>query len=81
MTCLQYLVKIFKILLNILSEEKRLTSVKGCDSVKILRTMTGNNLKPDVVNYDELTKFGQILSINSEDNERAKKTFVVSQGL
>ena len=64
-----------------MSEEKHLTSVKGCDSVKILRTMTGNNHKLDVVNYDELTKFGQILSINSEDIEKEKKTSVVSQGL
>ena len=67
--------------LQIASEDierrKTLKSVKGCDSVKILRTMTGINHEVDIVNYDVLTKFSQILSINSEK----KKTSDVSQGL
>ena len=36
-------------------------SIKGHNSVKILRKMTGNNPKEDVVNVDVHTKFGQIL--------------------
>ena len=42
-----------------------MTSIKGRKSVKILRKMTGNNPKVDVVNVDVHTKFGQILSICS----------------
>ena len=42
-----------------------MTSIKGHNSVKILRKMTGNNPKVDVVNVDVHTKFGQILSICS----------------
>ena len=43
---------------------------KGCNSVKILRKMTGNNPKLDLVNDDVHTKFGRILSIRSKDIER-----------
>ena len=32
--------------------------------------MTGNNLKLGLVDVDVHTKFGQILSIRSQDNER-----------
>ena len=42
-----------------------LTSIKGHNSVKILRKMTGNNPKLDLVNVDVHTKFDQILSICS----------------
>ena len=38
-----------------------LTSIKGHNSVKILRKMTGNNPKQHLVNTDVHTKFGQIL--------------------
>ena len=37
------------------------TSIKGRNSVKILRKMTGNNPKLDLVNDDVHTKFGRIL--------------------
>ena len=47
-----------------------LTSIKVHNSVKILRKMTGNNTKLDIVNVDVHTKFGQILSIRSQDIER-----------
>ena len=47
-------------------------SIKGCNSVKILRKMTGNNLKLGLVDVDVHTKFGQILSIRSQDNERKR---------
>ena len=49
--------------LKILSGNKILTSIKGCNSVKILRKMTGNNPKLVLVNVDVHTKFGQILLI------------------
>ena len=44
-------------------------SIKGHNSVKILRKMTGNNPKLDLVNVDVHTKFGQILSSHSQDIE------------
>ena len=47
-------------------------SIKGRNSVKILRKMTGNNPKLDLVNVDVHTKFGQILPIRSQDIERKR---------
>ena len=40
---------------------KKLMSIKGRNSVKILRKMAGNNLKLHLDNVDVHTKFGQIL--------------------
>ena len=58
-----------------------MTSIKGCHSVKNLRKMTGNNPKLDLVNVDvHDTKFGQILSIASQDIER-KHNSDINQGL
>ena len=54
-------------------------SIKGHNSVKILRKMTGNNPKLDLVNDDMHTKFGPILSIHSQDIER-KRNSDVNQG-
>ena len=54
-------------------------SIKGRNSVKILRKMTGNNPKLDLVNDDVHTKFGWILSIRSLDIER-KRNSDVNQG-
>ena len=65
--------------LKILSGNEILTLIKGCNSVKILQKMTGNNPKPDLVNVDVHTKFGQILSIRSQDIER-KRNSDVNQG-
>ena len=56
-----------------------MTSIKGRNSIKILRKMTGNNPKLDHVNADLHTKFGQILSIYSQDIER-KRNSDVNQG-
>ena len=78
--CIQNLVRFCQFVLKILSGNQILTSIKGCDSVKILRKMTGNNLKLDLVNVDVHTKFGQILSIRSQDIER-KPNSDVNQGL
>ena len=53
-------------------------SIKGHNSVKILPKMVVNNPKPDIVNIDVHTKFGQILSIRSQDIER-KRNYDVNQ--
>ena len=65
--------------LRILSRNKILTSIKGSNSVKILQKMKGNNPKLDLVNVEVHTKFGQILSIGSQDIER-KRNSDVNQG-
>ena len=56
-----------------------LASIQGLNTVKILRKMTGNNPKLDLVNDDVHTKFGLILSIRSQDIER-KQNSDVNQG-
>ena len=66
-------------ILEILSGNKILTSIKGRHSVKILRKMMGNKPKLDRVNVDVHTKFGQILSICSQDTVQ-KRNSNVSQG-
>ena len=77
--CTQNLVGFCRFVLKILSENEILTSIKGRNSVKILRKMTGNNPKLDLVNDDVHTKFGRILSISSQDIER-KRNSDVNQG-
>ena len=62
-----------------LSGNEILMSIKSRNSVKILRKMTGNNPKLDLVNVDVHTKFGQILSICSQDIER-KRNSDINQG-
>ena len=79
MTCIQNLVRFCQFVLKILSKNEILTSIKGRNSVKILRKMTGNNPKLDLVNVDVHTKFGHILSIRSQDIER-KQNSDVNQG-
>ena len=54
-------------------------SIKGRNSIKILRKMAGNNPKLDLVNVDVPTKFDQILSICSRDIEQ-KQNSDVNQG-
>ena len=72
MTCIQNLIGFCRFVLKILSGNKILTSIKGRNSVKILRKMTGNNPKLDLVNVDVHTEFGLILSIHSQDIERKR---------
>ena len=79
MTCIQNLVGFSQFVLKILSGNEILTSIKGLNSVKILRKMTGNNPKLDLVNDDVHTKFGSILLIRSQDIER-KRNSDVNQG-
>ena len=73
--CTQNLVGFCQFVLKILSGNE----IKGRNSVKILRKMTGNNPKLDLVNVDVHTKFGVILSISSQDIER-KRNSDVNQG-
>ena len=70
MMCIQNLVGLCQFVLKILSGNEILMSIKGRYSIKILRKMTGNNPKLDLVNVDVHTKFGQILPIRSQDIER-----------
>ena len=79
MMCIQNLVQFCPFVLKILSGNEILTSIKGHNSVKILRKMTGNNPKLDLVNVDVHTKFGRILSMHSQDIER-KRNSDVNQG-
>ena len=80
MTCIQNLVGFCQFVLKILRGNEILTSIKGRNSVKILRKMMGNNPKLDLVNVDVHTKFGRILSIRSQDIERQRNSDV-NQGL
>ena len=76
--CIQHLVRFCQFVLKILSGNEILTPIKG-RVVKILRKMTGNNPKLDLVNVEVHIKFGQILSIRSRDIEW-KRNSDVSQG-
>ena len=78
--CIQNLVRFCQFVLKILSGNEILTSIRGCNSVKILGKMMGNNPKLGLVNVDVHTKFGQILSIFSQAIER-KRNSNVNQGL
>ena len=79
MMCIQNLVRFCQFVLKILSGNEILKSIKGHNSVKILQKMTGNNPKLDLVNVVVHIKFGQILSIRSQDIER-KRNSDVNQG-
>ena len=67
--CIQNLVRFCQFVLEILSGKEILTSIKGRNSVKILRKMMGNYTKLDLVNVDVHTKFDQNLSVRSQDIE------------
>ena len=77
--CIQNLVGFCQFVLKILSGNEILMSIKGCNCVKILQNITGNNPKLDHVNVDVHTKFGWILSLRSQDIER-KQNSDVNQG-
>ena len=76
MMCIQNLDRFCQFVLKILSGNEILKSIKGRNSIKILQKMTGNNPKLDLVNDDMHTKFGQILSIRSQDIERKQNSDV-----
>ena len=73
------MVRFCQFILKILSGNEILTSIKGRNALKIYRKITGNNPKLDIVNVDVHKKFGQILSIRSQDIER-KRNSDVNQG-
>ena len=66
------LVRFYQFVLEILSRNEILTSIKGRNSIKILQKIKGNKPKLDLVNVDVHINnyFGQILSICSRDIER-----------
>ena len=74
--CMQNLVRFCLFVLKILSGNEILTPIKGRNFVTILRKMTGNNPKLDLVNVDVHTKFVQILSIRSQDFVRKLNSIV-----
>ena len=76
--CIQNLVRFCQLVLKILSGNKILMSIKGRNSDKILQKMTGNNPKLDLVDDDVHTKFGQILSICSQDIELSRNEILTS---
>ena len=76
MTCIQNLVRFCQFVLKIFSGNEIPTSIKGRNSVKILRKKTGNNPKLDLVSDDVHTKFGLILSIRCQDIERKRNSDV-----
>ena len=78
--CTQNLVGFCQFVLKILSGNEILTSIKGRNYVKILRKMTVNNPKLDLVNDDVHTKFGRILSIRSLQDIERKRNSDVNQG-
>ena len=65
--CIQNLVRFCQFVLKILSGNEILTSIKDRNSVNIL---TVYDPKLDLVNVNVHTKFGQILSICSQDIEQ-----------
>ena len=74
--CIQNLFRFCQFVHKVLSGNEILTSIKGRNSVKILRKMRGNSPKLDLVNVDVQAKFGQIVSIHSPDTERSQSRTV-----
>ena len=71
--CIQNLVKFCSLVLKILSGNEILTSIKGRNSVANLQNLTLYNPNLDTINVNVYTKFGQILSIGSQDIELKRK--------
>ena len=77
--CIQNLAKFCPLVLKILSGNKVLTSIKGCNSVTNLQNLTFYNPNLDIINVNVHTKFGLILSIGSHDIEW-KQNSDINQG-
>ena len=77
--CIQNLVEFCPLVLKILSGNEILTSIKGCNSVTNLQTLTLYNPNLDIINVNVYTKFGLVLSMSSEDIER-KRNSDINQG-
>ena len=67
--CTQNLIKLCPFILKIWSKNQILESNKGGNSVANLRKTMIYITNVDLVNDNVYTKFGLILSINSQDNE------------
>ena len=74
-----YLVLFCQFILNILSKNRILTSIKGSNSVANLQKAKIYNISIDLVSGNMFTKFGLILSIRSQDIEQ-KPNSEVNQG-
>ena len=70
MMCIQNLVLFCQFVLNILSKNQILTSIKGRNSVATLRKTKIYNTNLDLVTDNVYTNFGLILSIRSQDIEQ-----------
>ena len=79
MVCIQNLVFFCQFVLNILSKNRILTSIKGSNSVANLRKTKIYNTNIDIVNDNVYTKFGLNLFILSQDIEQ-KPNSDVNQG-
>ena len=62
-----------------MEQEKILTPIKGHDIVTNKPKISGHNSHLDLVNMNANIKFGEILSICSQDIER-KQNFAVNKG-
>ena len=79
MMCKQNLVLFCQFVLEILSKNQILTSIKGRNSFANLRKIKIYNTNLDLVTDNVYTTFGHILSIRSQDIEQ-KTNFDVNQG-
>ena len=77
--CIQNLVLFCQFVLNILSKNRILTSIKGSNSVANLRKTNIYNINLDLVNDNVFTNFGHILLIRSQDIEQ-KPNSDINQG-
>ena len=73
--CIQNLVKFCPLVLKILSGNEILT-IKGGNSVANLRNLTFYDPNLELINVNVYTKFGQILSIGSQDIERKRNSYI-----
>ena len=77
--CLQSLISFCQFVLKILSKNQILISIKGRNSVAILRKIMIYNTNVDLVNDNVYTKFGLNRSIRFQDIEQ-KLNSDVNQG-
>ena len=69
MMCIQNLVSFCQFVSKRLSKNQNLTSIKGHNPVANLRKTMINITNVDLLNDNEYTKYGVILSIRSQDIE------------
>ena len=74
--CIQNLVKFCPLVLKKLSGNQIPTSIKGHYSVANLQNLTLYNPNLDIINISMYTKFGLIMSIGSQDDERKRNSYI-----